>query len=70
MVGRISGLYLLTAARPLALIPFPLTTLAQPNGLAATYEYYANPMHRPTTVVVYIDPYFEPINPFGSTFDE
>ena len=70
VVGRISGLYLLTAARPLALIPFPLTTLAQPNGLAATYEYYANPMHRPTTVVVYIDPYFEPINPFGSKFDE
>lgn len=70
VVGRISGLYLLTAARPLALIPFPLTTLAQPNGLAVTYEYYANPINRPTTVVVYIDPYFEPINPFGSKFDE
>ena len=70
VIGRLPGLYLLTAARTLAVIPFPLTTLATPGGLAATYQHYANPKNRPTTVVIYNDPYFEPVNPFGSRFEE
>ena len=70
VIGRLPGLYLLTAARTLAVIPFPLTTLATPGGLAATYQHYANPKNRPTTVVIYSDPYFEPVNPFGSRFEE
>jgi hypothetical protein len=70
VVGRLSGLYLLTQARPRALMPFQLTTLAQPRGLAATYRYYTDPANRPTVVAVYADAYFTPVNPFGSSFDE
>ena len=70
VVGRVPGLYLLTDALPLTLIPFPLTQLAQPSGLEATYRYYADPANRPSIVVIYSDPYFQPINPFGAKFDE
>jgi hypothetical protein len=70
VVGRLPGLYLLTEARPRALTPFPLTALATPNGLAATYKYYDNPLNRPSIVAAYTDPYFEPISPFGAKFDE
>jgi hypothetical protein len=70
VVGRLPGLYLLTTARPRTLLPFPLTAFAQTSGLSATYDYYADPANRPAIVVIYEDPYFQPVNPFGSRFDE
>jgi hypothetical protein len=68
VVGRLSGLYLLTPARPRALMPFALTTFASRSGLLATYRYYA--ASKPTVVATYEDQYFAPINPFGASFDE
>jgi hypothetical protein len=70
VVGRFPGLYLLTTARPRTLLPFPLTAFARTSGLSATYAYYANPANRPAVVVVYEDPYFQVVNPFGLKFDE
>jgi hypothetical protein len=71
VVGRLPGLYLLTSARPRTLLPFHLRSeFVQPGGLSATYDYYANSANRPTIVVVYEDPYFQPVNPFGPRFAE
>ena len=48
---------------------FPLTPATSPAGLRATEGYYDVAAHRPLTVVVYRDVYFEPINPIGPRFD-
>lgn len=69
-VGRLPGLYLLTGAHPKVLTPFPLTALAGPSGLAATFAYYVNSANRPAIVAIYTDAYFQPINPIGPRFDE
>ena len=69
VVSRLSGLYLLTKARPRVFMPFPITALAQPKALIANDLYYSAAANRPTIVIAYPDAYFEPVNPFGSNFE-
>lgn len=68
VVGRLSGLYLLSKARPRVLMPFPMTDLAQPTALIANKTFYSTPANWPTIIISYRDRYFEPINPLGPNF--
>src|SRR5690606_37860282 len=68
VVGRSPGIILETPARPLMLTVFPLQPNIPKAGLDATTQFYSDPAHRPAVVLVYKDPYFEPVNPFGPAF--
>jgi hypothetical protein len=68
LVGRIPGLLLATPARPLALMVSPLVPSIGVRGPKLSHDFYQDLSHRPRVVVVYIDPYFEAVNPFGEDF--
>jgi hypothetical protein len=68
-IGRSPGIILETPARPLMLTVFPLQPNVPQAGLEATARFYSVPAHRPAVVMIYKDPYFEPLNPIGPEFE-
>jgi len=68
VAGRMPGIYLLSDARVRALMPYTLTSLAQPPARRAIHDYYARPENRPSLVLVYRDPYIPFIDPFEPDF--
>lgn len=62
-IGRLYGLILATPARPLMLAVFPLSETMNPKGLAMSSEFFENPEHRPSLVIVHRDHYVQPLNP-------
>ncbi len=66
--GRLPGLYLLSDASVRTLVPFALTSLAQPPARRAIHDYYARPENRPSLVLVYRDPYLPFVDPFEPDF--
>jgi hypothetical protein len=68
VVGRMSGIYLLSNAPVRALVPYTLTPFVQPAGRHATHDYYASAENRPSLVMVYRDPHFPMIDPFEPDF--
>jgi hypothetical protein len=68
VVGRLPGLLLATPARPRALTVFPLLPNIGVRGPEIFHDFYQDPSNRPRVVVVYLDPYFQPVNPFGDDF--
>jgi hypothetical protein len=69
VIGRSPGIILDTPARPLMLTVFPLQPNVPQAGLEATARFYADPARRPAVVLIYKDPYFEPLNPIGPEFE-
>lgn len=69
-IGRNPGLVLGTSARLQMLSSYPFVAPASPQGLAETAAYYNAADPRPTTVFIYRDPLFDPVNPMGARFPE
>lgn len=68
-VGRTPGVMLDTDPRLRMRTPYPISTRTRSSGLEWTAEFYASATNRPDTVIFYRDRYFEPINPFGDSFE-
>jgi hypothetical protein len=69
VLGRFVGFYLLGDAPVRALVPYALTSFAQPSAVRATHDYYAALKNRPSLVLIYRDPYFPLVNPFDPDFE-
>lgn len=69
VIARIPGLIQVTPARTKMLTTFPLMRNGQVAGLEATERFYADYNNRPAIVLIYKDPYFDPLNPFGAEFE-
>ena len=64
VLGRLPGIILASPARLKMPFAFPLVPTTSEEGLAKTRSFYAHLQIGPRVVLVYRDPYFEPINPF------
>jgi hypothetical protein len=69
VLGRYPGFYLESKAPARALLPYALGPFVQPAALQTTRRYYADPVNRPSLVLVYRDTDFPIINPFAPDFD-
>jgi hypothetical protein len=70
VIGRLPGIVLATPSRLSMLSSYPLMPTVPPKGLAMTHDFYTHPENRPQLVLIYRDPYFEPVNPMQPHFDE
>ncbi len=68
IVSRIPGIVLELPVHIKMPSVFPLGPDVTEKGLAATLSFYENPKNRPEIVLIYHDPYFEPINPMHTSF--
>lgn len=66
--GRVHGLSLLTDARLLAPITFPLYDQSSPAARRLLRAFYQVPRNQPDVVVIFEDQYLDIENPFGDAF--
>ncbi|RDI58550.1 hypothetical protein [Microvirga subterranea] len=70
VIGRLPGIALAMPSRLSMLSSFPLMPDVPQKGLAMTHDFYTNPDNRPDLVLIYKDPFFEPVNPMQPHFEE
>jgi hypothetical protein len=70
VVGRLPGIILASPARLKMPFAFSLMPTTSQEGLAITRSFYARLQTGPRVVLIYRDPYFEPINPFQTTLED
>ena len=69
VIGRLPGIILASPARLKMPYAFALAPTISQEGFARTRSFYANTKTRPRVVLIYRDPYFEPIYPFEAVLE-